>query len=306
MEEVETAAADTTSNSSSPHHHYSGTGPPAKRRRADLRVLSEGRLEEVEGYRHYSGRVLPVGIAQPFRSEGTSQGTPQQRRMDPRSQFSSKPTMGDSMDLLGWRGSFESASGKSLENKHLQNVLGSGGGDEKEASDSDQSSTRIPRFSRFVNESTGKDRQSMQLPPNTEVSDSESVSEEVDNDSSSSSNFTFAFAPPSTSTEGGIELEPERQSVEATMELTREPTAFSFLPPGKKYHVFVSHSTGDQQWARNSIIVPLRDTHGLQVKACYHFMPDTSRYDDRAIQNGMRESCVVCIGLTPGYLSSPR
>ena len=43
-----------------------------------------------------------------------------------------------------------------------------------------------------------------------------------------------------------------------------------------------------------------------QIHACYHYMPDTTRYDDRKISSMMRKSSVIMIGLSPAYLSSQR
>ena len=79
------------------------------------------------------------------------------------------------------------------------------------------------------------------------------------------------------------------------------------LPPGKKWHVFVSHSTADKQWARESVIVPLRSPpHNFQVAACYNFMPDITRYNDSDIHSSLRQSCVILIGISPAYLGSQR
>ena len=44
----------------------------------------------------------------------------------------------------------------------------------------------------------------------------------------------------------------------------------------------------------------------LQVSGSYHFMPDESRYDNKAIESALRRSAVVIIGLSPSYLKSER
>lgn len=77
------------------------------------------------------------------------------------------------------------------------------------------------------------------------------------------------------------------------------------LPPGKKLHVFLSHSTGDQNSVKGNIVVPLRETHHMQVIACYHCMED-KQYNDKHIQQAMGESCVVVVALSPSYLDSQR
>jgi mRNA (guanine-N7-)-methyltransferase len=75
----------------------------------------------------------------------------------------------------------------------------------------------------------------------------------------------------------------------------------------KEWDLFVSHSTVDKPWAREKVIVPLRNrSPPLKIHACYHYMPDTTRYDDRKISSMMRKSSVIMIGLSPAYLSSQR
>lgn len=79
------------------------------------------------------------------------------------------------------------------------------------------------------------------------------------------------------------------------------------LPHSKKWHLFVSHSTSSQDWAREEIVARLSGPpHHMQVAACYQSMPDSSRYDDKEIYARIRESCVLLIGLTPSYLKSGR
>lgn len=76
------------------------------------------------------------------------------------------------------------------------------------------------------------------------------------------------------------------------------------LPNGKKFHVFLTHSTSDQDWAESCIVSPLSSM--WRVRACYQLMPDTTRYDDREIVACMTQSCVIIIGLSPSYLKSGR
>ena len=82
------------------------------------------------------------------------------------------------------------------------------------------------------------------------------------------------------------------------------PSLASLLPTGKRYHLFVTHSTSDQQWARDCIVSRLSGS--WKVKACYQLMPDQSRYDDAGIKDAMRQSCVILIGLSPAYIRSGR
>jgi len=77
------------------------------------------------------------------------------------------------------------------------------------------------------------------------------------------------------------------------------------LPPGKKFHLFVSHSTSDRNSVREGVIVPLRNKQ-REVLASYHCMPDPNRFDDKAIIKAMTESCVVMVCISGAYLSSQR
>ena len=78
------------------------------------------------------------------------------------------------------------------------------------------------------------------------------------------------------------------------------------LPGGKCWHIFISHSTSDQQWVHKSLIMPLKNEPERKVTASYHFMPDSSCYDDDKIQKAMRESCVIIISLSQKYIDSSR
>ena len=78
------------------------------------------------------------------------------------------------------------------------------------------------------------------------------------------------------------------------------------LPGGKCWHIFISHSTSDQQWVRESLVVPLKNLPNRKVTACYHFMPDSSCYNNGQIRTAMRESCVIIISLSQKYIESSR
>lgn len=79
------------------------------------------------------------------------------------------------------------------------------------------------------------------------------------------------------------------------------------LPPNKKWHLFVSHSTSSQDWTRDTIVARLTGSaHLMRVAACYQSMPDISKYNDKEIQLRMRESCAVLIALSPLYIKSER
>ena len=74
-----------------------------------------------------------------------------------------------------------------------------------------------------------------------------------------------------------------------------------------KWHLFVSHSTSNQDWAQAEMVARLSGpSHLMRVAACYQSMPDDSRYNDKEIHSNMRESCVILIALTPSYLKSGR
>ena len=77
------------------------------------------------------------------------------------------------------------------------------------------------------------------------------------------------------------------------------------LPRHKSIHLFISHSTSDAQFVKESLVLVLRDS-GRLVYASSHFMPDSTRYNDHEIKNSMRSSCVVAIGLSQAYLRSDR
>ena len=80
----------------------------------------------------------------------------------------------------------------------------------------------------------------------------------------------------------------------------------AMLPPGKEWHLFVSHSTADKDMVRERVVVPMREQYHFKVKASYHCMPDAGRYDDKTIQRDMHHSCIIMTTLSPPYLSSSR
>lgn len=121
--------------------------------------------------------------------------------------------------------------------------------------------------------------------------------DEGDNSDSSSAESTTPLSQRQT------EAMPSRnESVMSTRDNERNQCG---LPSGKKFHVFVSHSTSDQPWVRLSLLVPLRN-HSLTVTASYHFMPNASCYNDQKIYATIRESSVVVVGLSRSYLTSQR
>lgn len=82
-----------------------------------------------------------------------------------------------------------------------------------------------------------------------------------------------------------------------------DPTRF---PPDKRWHMFISHSTSDEQFVKESLIIPLEDAC-RRVSACFRYMShDHSKYNDHDIKVAMKESCVIMIGLSRAYCNSGR
>ena len=206
MDEIETAAADTTSGCSAfialpplPEYPYTleeGEPPPKRQKtKADLSApgftFPESGLQSLEmgSVRHYSGRVLPVGIAQPFHLQEQKLG-----QTDPKTSF----TLSDPKVEWGFEtDQFGSPDSKNWE-KSLRQALGV-------SEDTDQSEAP-PRFDKFTNEHTGI-VDSKETAEN--LSDSTSDSSDSSSDSDSSSNFEFDFVPPSMENEEGEEEEEE-------------------------------------------------------------------------------------------------
>lgn len=212
MEEVETAAADTTSDSSSPPLHTFpsfGRGdtfePRTKRQKMEAEPKASGfGLHSLEktgknkgSIRHYSGRVIPVGIAQPIRVEEKPEETAPE----------SRETMKESA-------AFSSSKTTGYENRHVTRAL-LAGDDSRDSYDSDHSQS-TPRFNKFANESTASDRRELLEQENLSDSDLDEKrtgkqqsdsSDSSNSDSDSSSNFDYPFAPPSLEEDDGMEYE---------------------------------------------------------------------------------------------------
>ena len=209
MDEIKTAAADTTSGSSAfialpplPEYPYTleeGEPPPKRQKtKADISAPSftfpESGLQNLEmgSVRHYSGRVLPIGIAQPFHL--------QEQKLDqtnPKTSFA----LSDPKVEGGFEGDeFSSPDSKNWE-KSLRQALGV-------SEDTDQSEAP-PRFDKFTYERTGIVRNVDSKEKAENLSDSTSDSSDSSSDSDSSSNFEFDFVPPSMENEEGEEEEDE-------------------------------------------------------------------------------------------------
>ncbi len=87
--------------------------------------------------------------------------------------------------------------------------------------------------------------------------------------------------------------------------LNPSPTGSTGLPGGRQFVVFISHSTGDQAWVRNTLLLPLRELQ-IPAVASYHFMSNHGDYDNVMIRKAMTDSCMVIIALSPSYLPSSR
>ena len=199
MDEIETAAADTTSEGSCPfvplrplprHPHTSEEGEVYPKRRkieADLSApgfsFSESGLHSLEkttpnkgSIRHYSGRVLPVGIAQPFRLS-LDQNDPKSLS-DPKMDWGSEAVEENS-----------SSDPRKWENKHFQHTS---------ADDSYDSnnSQMTPRLDKLTRECTGISGDVEGGVKQEHSSDSDSDSSDSSSDSDSSSSFDYPFVPP--------------------------------------------------------------------------------------------------------------
>ena len=240
MDEIETAAADTTSGSSAfialpplPEYPYTleeGEPPPKRQKtNADYSApgftFPESGLKSLEkgSVRHYSGRVLPVGIAQPFHL--------QEQKLD---QTDPKASFALSDPKVEWdfeADQFSSPDSKNWE-KSLRQALGV-------SEDTDQSEAP-PRFDKFTNERTGVVRNVDSKETAENVSDSTSDSSDSSSDSDSSSNFEFDFVPPSMENEegegeeeeGGLELGKEHQEGSDDRSVLVKPSTALTSPPG--------------------------------------------------------------------------
>ena len=218
---------------------------------------------------HPSGRMLPVGIAQPIQSRE------EPRDMQPQTLEKSRPL---------WK---DEGGGEVGETGPLEAKLGHHRAREGVETDDE---TAVQEVISQIN--TG-----------ISSSDSSSSSSDDDNDEEDGrmepgqlQNQNLRYQNETTNV-----TEPETGSNQT--QLPQEQTG---LPGDKKHHLFLSHSTGDQAAVKNDIVVPLRERQGLKVVACYHCMVQGNQYNDRHIERAMSESCVVLVGLSPSYLDSQR
>ena len=251
MEEVETAAADTTSETSSPLHpllpltRSEPFEPTPKGRKTDtiqstpgLQGFREAGLQSLEtrdGVHRYSrsGRIIPVGIAQPIRMAETSFGSADFDALDLKGspQKKSRSTPASVQDTARQQ-NLASSEMKSLENRHLSQAVV---GDENlDSCDSDQSLSHKRRFDRFENENSARLARRA-LPSKRRRSDSHSSDSSSDSNSSSSSGSSsssseeFLPAPPIEG--GGMESGPSRmESGPSGMELG--PSGMELGPSG--------------------------------------------------------------------------
>ena len=222
---------------------------------------------------HPSGRILPVGIAQPMQS----------RDLDSR----------DPQPVADWEG----------KTRPVWKDEGEGVGDETGTLE-----TKPSRPSTDVEDEASVQEVMSQLNTGLSSFESNASSEEEEEDDENDDEMDSRQQPTLVpqyrnetedtygSTAGG-----ERKTLSS-----HEEFGVIDLPPGRKHHVFVSHSTGDQAVVKNAIVVSLREVQGMKVVACYHCMEKGSQYNDKHIQRAMAESCVVVVGLSPSYLDSQR
>lgn len=226
--------------------------------------------------------MIPVGIAQPIQSRGNEQKECLAAEWDCKTD--AKPSCSE---------------GEGGETEPLRT---------KGYHQSTSSSTSVE-----VEEDVQKAMSQMETESSSE-SDSESSTEDGDDDddgmeSSQQPDVKSQYgnepkSAQSFKTKGATAAQMMRTSSTASLPPMSAPSGYT-LPPGKKLHVFLSHSTGDQNAVKGSIVVPLRETYHMQVIACYHCMED-KQYNDKHIQRAMAESCVVVVALSPSYLDSQR
>ena len=242
MDEIETAAADTTSEGSAfitlglpplpecPYALEEGEPLPKRQKiKADLSApgytFPESGLQSLEkgSVRHYSGRVLPVGIAQPFHL--------QEQKLD---QTDPKTSLALSDPKAEW--DFEadqySSPGSQTWEKSLRQALG--------ASEGSDQSEAPPRFDKFTNERTGTVESVDNKETAENLSDSTSDSSDSTSDSDSSSEFEFDFAPPPMENEGreaeeeesGLEVEKKHHEGGDDRSVLVKPSTVLTSPPG--------------------------------------------------------------------------
>ena len=149
--------------------------------------------------------------------------------------------------------------------------------------------------------------------PDDQMSDSEEIASKVlevdffvSNSSSSEEEETqdlFKFTPPSYSMEEA-RTEERDEDDESTREEERDSQAF---PPGKEWHMFVTHSTSDIDTVSAEILEPMAlKLPPRKVTACMRFRNSSMMYDNAAIKAAMKTSCVVLVAFSKPYLDSSR
>ena len=283
MEEVKTAAADTTSETSSPLRpllpltRSEPFEPTPKSRKTEanqqptptLQGFREAGLQSLEttrdGVHHYSrsGRIIPVGIAQPIRMAETSYGSGDFDTLDlinkgnPQNQKKSRSAPASSIRDTAGQQKLASSEMRSYENRLLNDVVGD---DNLDSCDSDQSLSHKRRFDRFENENSARFVRRA-LPSKRHRSDSHSSDSSSDSNSSSSSSSSSSDSdesPPAAPTEGGgMETGPSgmesRQHVDTSEEQQhfegiRDEPDVPRLPEIQKSSLAMITSSGKPPW----------------------------------------------------------
>ena len=230
---------------------------------------------------HPSGRVLPVGIAQPIQSYEPEPKDPRQTTewdctTNIKPPWREEGGEGDETEPFETKGCHQSTSSSvGIDDEaDVQKVVSELDSDlQSSDSESDSSSDEGSRM---------------------EPSLQQNVKQQYGNET---------IAQP-VKAKGRVVSHVTRPSSTASLSVTAVPTRPT-LPAGKKFHVFLSHSTGDQLAVKGSIVVPLRETHTMQVVACYHCM-EGKNYNDKHIEQAMGESCVIVTAISPSYVDSQR
>lgn len=223
---------------------------------------------------HPSGRVLPVGIAQPIQSREHEEKDPMADWTDIKPCW--KEGEGGETDPFQTKGCHQSTSSSADVDAAVQKVMSQ--------LKSDLSSSGTDSSSSTDDDDDGMESGQQQNKKQQYGIETRNIVQSIKTKGSTSAQL--ARTSPSTS-------------------LPPIAVLGSSIPPGKKLHVFLSHSTGDQYAVKGNIVVPLREAHGMQVVACYHCM-EGPQYNDKHIERAMAESCVVVVALSPSYLESQR
>lgn len=78
-----------------------------------------------------------------------------------------------------------------------------------------------------------------------------------------------------------------------------------FLPPGKRWHLFVTHSTSESHSTESELLKPMSEKQ-LCVTASCRFMNKRQEYNNAAIKDAMKSSCVILVAISKHYLESSR